>query len=132
MSSEAIENMRDTRTRDVDCGKCVACCQAERIILRPWLGDDPADYILEPEPVLIEGMFLPTIAHTQDGDCVYLDRASGCTIHDRRPLVCGEFDCGEIIRQLRRRGINPKSRVRDGTLSKAVYKAGLQRSNAAR
>lgn len=29
-----------------------------------------------------------------DGSCVYLDPSNKCSIYDKRPIVCREFECG--------------------------------------
>ena len=76
-----------TTTRLVPCGDCRACCERELLILHPEHGDDPNEYDCRRLP---DGRFAlrqtPTLA------CIYLGE-SGCTIWDRRPAVCREFDC---------------------------------------
>jgi uncharacterized protein len=75
----------------VPCGSCRACCRNNLILLFPDEGDDLAsfDYTITITPHGI----LPTLKHKANGDCVYLDAATGCTIHDRAPLICKAFDC---------------------------------------
>jgi hypothetical protein len=76
----------------VPCGSCRRCCQGNSIVM-----------LLEQEGDLIESYqheFVnlpgagrgPILKRTADGDCVYLGE-SGCTIHDRAPVVCRVFDC---------------------------------------
>jgi Fe-S-cluster containining protein len=80
--------------RDVPCGTCRLCCQGgEAILLFPHLGDDPGQYQTVETPV---GLM---IAQRENGDCVYLDER-GCSIHDRAPVICREFDCIESARRI--------------------------------
>ena len=39
------------------------------------------------------------LAHKANGDCWYLC-ASGCTIHDTKPLMCKEMDCRNIAERV--------------------------------
>jgi len=59
-----------------------------------------------------------------NGDCVYLGE-NGCTIYDRRPRVCREFDCRVMYRKLSNK--ERKEWVRAGTLSPKVFDAGRKR-----
>lgn len=34
---------------------------------------------------------------TETGDCIYLDREKGCTIHLMSPVFCKAFDCRELL-----------------------------------
>ena len=72
---------------DIPCGSCTACCQNDAVFLHPEYGDPAEDYITEE----YEGRIV--LAHKENGDCIYLDRKRGCTIHDRAPAVCRELDC---------------------------------------
>lgn len=78
-------------TRNVPCGTCTACCQGDAIFMHPECGDDPSQY----ETEMYEGRVI--LKHKPNGDCIYLDRAKGCTIHERRPAICRELDCRELI-----------------------------------
>lgn len=84
-------------TRSVNCLSigCTLCCQADAVFIHPECGDDAALYQCE---VAADGRFI--LAHQANGDCVYLDRQTGCTIHDRRPTVCREMSCIAILDQL--------------------------------
>jgi len=97
----------------VPCDGCVACCQSDRIAIKPHFGDDPRKYITE----MFKGRLV--VAHKKNGDCVYLDRENGCKIWDRRPAVCQEFDCRLIVQY-----IPESSLVR--MISKAVIERGKQ------
>jgi putative zinc- or iron-chelating protein len=59
--------------------------------MHPEHGDNLADYDCE-----WVGAGLAALKHKANGDCVYLDRSRGCTIWDRRPVICREFDCAAI------------------------------------
>ena len=81
------------------------------------MDEDRTDY----ETVLIDGHAV--LAHKPNGDCVYLG-ASGCTIYEKRPLMCRRFDCADMVRKM------PKSVlrkwVRDDPRAKPVIDRGKQ------
>jgi len=79
----------------VPCGACHECCKWDAIYLQPELGDDETDYITE------EYRGKRVLAHKENGDCVYLDRKTGCTIHDRAPVRCKQFDCRDLLKIIR-------------------------------
>jgi hypothetical protein len=81
-------------TRPVPCGTCNECCRGDAIYLHPECGDDASQY----KTVQYEGRTI--LDHHPNGDCIYLDRATGCTIHHRRPVVCRELDCRELVNQV--------------------------------
>lgn len=93
----------------VPCDGCYVCCQNDLVLIHPELGDKASHYETEVEA----GHYV--LAHQDNGDCVYLDRATGCTIHERRPATCRELDCAlfllwpmELVTLLVARGeINP-------------------------
>lgn len=76
-----------TTTRLVPCGDCRACCEHELLILHPEHGDDPDDFDCYRLP---DGRY--ALRQTDALACIYLGE-SGCTIWERRPAVCREFDC---------------------------------------
>jgi Fe-S-cluster containining protein len=63
---------------------------------------------LTPEDVIQGIVGVPLDAHTvvmaskENGDCMYLDRETGCTIWNRRPQVCQDFDCRNILAEIER------------------------------
>lgn len=75
----------------VPCGGCVKCCRNDLIFLHPEFGDNPEEYETE---ITNERHVLK---HKESGDCFYLgindDGGSVCTIWDKRPVICREFDC---------------------------------------
>ena len=75
---------------DVPCNGCRLCCDGDAIRLLP--GDDPTQYQTEPHEMIRGALML---AHRKNGECVYLGEW-GCTIHDRAPLMCREFDCRNL------------------------------------
>lgn len=79
---------------DVPCGGCTRCCRNDSVRLLP--DDDPGQYQTQPHPYIPGAKML---AHTQTGDCVYLG-PQGCTIHDRKPLMCREMDCRRIAQAI--------------------------------
>ena len=91
MSETALTIIEDRPTRVVACGSCYECCRNDAIFMHPECGDVASEYLTEP----YEGRTI--LQHKPNGDCVYLDRATGCTIHERRPTVCREFDCAATV-----------------------------------
>ncbi len=65
-----------------------------------------------------------SLARTPAGACVYLG-ASGCTIYERRPLLCRSFDCRKHYAILPRQ--DRDNLVRHGLSSRAVFNAGRSR-----
>lgn len=80
--------------RIVPCNGCFACCVGDAIFVHPECGDDRRQYAVE----RYEGRWI--LKHKSNGDCIYLDRNNGCTIHDRRPVVCRELDCRDLLKLL--------------------------------
>jgi hypothetical protein len=106
---------------DVPCYGCTACCKNERIILAPENGDDLDAY----EKVLTrqgDGEPRWMLKHKPGGDCVYLG-AEGCTIHDRAPYVCRQFDCRRWLLDfpiVAKRGLPPDDL--DGNVFRAAWR----------
>jgi hypothetical protein len=86
-------------TRSVPCGTCNECCRRDAIFIHPECDDDPLTYETEPYRSRL------ILKHQTNGDCCYLDRTTGCTIHDRRPAVCRELDCRMLVGKLTNRNI---------------------------
>lgn len=76
-------------TRIVPCNGCTECCKGDAIYMHPECGDDARRYKTE----VCQESGRTMLAHKPNGDCVYLDRKTGCTIWERRPVVCREMDC---------------------------------------
>jgi hypothetical protein len=64
------------------------------------------------------------LATEENGQCVYLG-AKGCTIYERRPLLCRSFDCRAHYLILPRQ--DRDNLVRLGLSSRAVFNAGRAR-----
>jgi hypothetical protein len=64
------------------------------------------------------------LATEPNGQCVYLGD-SGCTIYDRRPLLCRTFDCRTHYLILPRQ--DRDNLVKLGLSSRAVFNAGRAR-----
>ena len=63
------------------------------------------------------------LQHKPDGSCIYLGE-SGCTIHDRRPVICRELDCREIVQRIPRaqlRRLERKGLINNNILKQARY-----------
>jgi Fe-S-cluster containining protein len=76
---------------EVKCGSCQACCKNALIVLFPDQGDVIADYDTEILEWPGQGE-VHKLKHKGNGDCSYLGE-NGCTIYDRRPILCRAFDC---------------------------------------
>jgi len=109
----------------VPCNGCRACCLSDLIILHEELGDDPETYKCHGE--LVGGRIIFFLDRKFNGECVYLDE-HGCTIHDRAPAVCKEFDCRLFFRATSR----PERRrlIKEGLVTKAVFEAGRKRGGS--
>lgn len=103
----------------VPCGGCTRCCEND--VVRLLFCDDADRYQTTPHPFIPGALAL---ARQADGDCVYLDRASGCTIHAAKPTLCRSFDCRQIAATI------PLSKARklsaDGLLKFAVWQRGRE------
>jgi Fe-S-cluster containining protein len=75
-------------TAPLVCGSCTLCCQGDAVRLLPE--DDASQYQTEPHPYRSGELML---AHAANGDCIYLDRETGCTIHETKPTQCRAMDC---------------------------------------
>jgi Fe-S-cluster containining protein len=114
-----------TERRTVDCRGCTACCRHDLILLHPESGDDPTQY--ETMPFTSPVTFKPGLAlkRAPNGDCIYLDRATGCTIWDRAPVVCREFDCTRMYERFGAARI--RKAIAAGLCSQEVADAGRKR-----
>lgn len=81
--------------RTVPCDGCTLCCRGDAVFLHADYGDNIYSYKIE----FLRGR--PMLAHKPDGSCFYLGE-SGCTIHDRRPVACREFDCRAFVEKYSR------------------------------
>jgi Fe-S-cluster containining protein len=108
--------MSKTDPGDVPCNGCTLCCRDHHLVLLfPEYGDDVASY----ETQMIGGAH--ALKMKENGDCIYLGEG-GCSIHERVPGVCREFDCRALFATSSR-----AERRAMGDGERAVYKAGRQR-----
>lgn len=76
---------------DIDCASLAHLCHLRCCALRITLGEQDLDEggiaWEHNEPYILKRRF--------DGYCTYIDRqgASGCTIYERRPATCRQYDC---------------------------------------
>jgi len=107
----------------VPCDGCTECCRNNQgLFLHPEQGDDVESYR---HHVATDRAGNPVfLLATANGACVYLGPA-GCTIYDRRPLLCRSFDCRKHYLILPRQ--DRDNLVRLGLSSRAVFNAGRAR-----
>jgi hypothetical protein len=111
---------------EVPCGTCTECCKSgQGLFLHPEQGDDVSSYEhqVATDP---EGKPVFLLATTNGGACVYLG-PSGCTIYQRRPLLCRGFDCRKHYLILPRQ--DRDNLVRLGLSARSVFNAGRARVN---
>lgn len=112
----------------VPCNGCTACCRYDLIMLDPEHGDRAELYLTEPARNPITGELGLALQQKRDGGCVYLGE-HGCTIHDRAPAICREFDCRKFYRDSYMARPRPERRrlLRNHLIGKAVLEAGRSR-----
>lgn len=110
--------------QSVPCNGCTACCRNDFIALHPECGDDPRQYqcTLQYNPVTKKECWV--LDRKEDESCVYLG-PNGCTIYDRAPTICREFDCRRMFLLLDR--ATRRMSIRKGLMSKEVLDAGRKR-----
>jgi len=112
------------QTTEVSCNGCIECCRSgQGLFLHPEQGDDVSSYRTRTVTGSAgETVFLLETA--PDGACVYLGK-SGCTIYERRPLLCRTFDCRKHYLILPRQ--DRDNLVRLKLSSRAVFNAARAR-----
>jgi Fe-S-cluster containining protein len=74
---------------NISCSNCKACCCRLEVMLVTDTGV-PQRFIVEDE------WGARTLSRLEDGWCAALDRNSMmCSIYDKRPLICRDFEMGE-------------------------------------
>lgn len=115
-----------TKTASVPCGACTLCCRGgEAIVLHPECGDNPKDYRTRVvwNPFKGDGPITILEQDPVTHDCVYVG-PFGCTIWEKRPVICREFDCRGMVRKL-----TPKSQralLAAGVLNMQVINRGRE------
>ena len=116
--------MSPAEITDVPCGTCTQCCRSSQgLFLHPGQGDDVDSY-RHRTAVDRDGNPVHLLETTPEGACVYLGEA-GCTVYERRPLLCRSFDCRKHYLILPRQ--DRDNLVRLGLSSRAVFNAGRAR-----
>ena len=111
----------------VPCNGCQACCTNELLILHPEHGDRPGDYLTKVVRHPFTGEIVLGLQQKDNGDCIYLGER-GCTIHERRPAMCREFDCRRFVEGLLAMPRAERRRImREGHVTKDVVEAGKAR-----
>jgi len=105
----------------VPCGSCHLCCRMMTPV-RPEMGDDPSSYQTAMCFTPGKAPYLILDRHP-NGDCVYLGQF-GCTIWERAPYECRQFDCRAIFKNSDR--IGRKLAVKRGDMSKEIFDRGRE------
>ena len=108
----------------VPCNGCRACCINDMIILHPEHGDRAADFQTVACRHPLTGKPALMLDHKPNGECVYLGEG-GCTIHERAPAICREYDCRKQYLSMSR----PERRraIRAGLMDQTKFDAGRDR-----
>ena len=77
----------------VPCNGCIRCCTARSV--RTLDPDEVHRYESVPS---MDDPNKRVLASQASGACVYVN-ANGCSIHDRKPRLCREFDCRELVKR---------------------------------
>jgi uncharacterized protein len=112
-------------TTTVSCDGCTACCRSgQGLVLHPEQGDEVESYEHRAAGHRDDGSPVFALAMDENGCCVYLGE-HGCTIYERRPLLCRSFDCRKHYLMLPR--ADRDNLVRLKLSSRAVFNAGRAR-----
>jgi Fe-S-cluster containining protein len=84
------QRLRDGTEAQVPCGTCNACCTCGYEV-EVFADDDPS---LEAVPSSKDGARV--LVRNADGSCRYLIDGK-CSVYDRRPRACREFDCRVFV-----------------------------------
>ena len=102
--------MKTFKIGDVACGDCRMCCTNDTVVV----AGDEYGYELEPGT--------SHLARKADKTCIYLVD-SGCSIYERRPRICRDFDCRWLAAKI------PEAQV-DGLRIRDTWKRGRELLNA--
>jgi hypothetical protein len=109
---------------EVPCAGCTECCRSNQgLFLHPEQGDEVESYRFRVAAGR-DGRDVFLLETTPEGACVYLG-PEGCTIYERRPLLCRSFDCRKHYLILPRQ--DRDNLVRLGLSSRQVFNAGRAR-----
>ena len=110
----------------VPCGTCHACCHSP-VAVSPEAGDDPSLYKLaiSVDRTAPNQHAMVTLDRKPDGSC-YALRNGRCTIWDKRPRVCRNFDCRKMF--VLHTKAERRELVAKGYFKRAVIDAGKARA----
>lgn len=81
-------NIDDVSTTEVACSNCQACCCRLEVMI---ITDTGVPHV----HVSVDEWGAETMLRLDDGWCSALDRDTHmCSIYDKRPLICREFEMG--------------------------------------
>ncbi|QYU68600.1 YkgJ family cysteine cluster protein [Leptolyngbya sp. 15MV] len=109
---------------EVPCQGCTRCSHGDAIFLHPELGDVPAAYLTQLMWNPIRRRMELALRRKPDGTCIYLGDGS-CTIHERKPVVCREFDCRRFYASFTR--AERRRLVRGGMIRQDIFDAARAR-----
>jgi Fe-S-cluster containining protein len=107
-----------TYASSVPCSGCTRCCRGDAIRLLP--DEDASQYLTEPHERFPGELML---AHNKNDDCIYLGH-DGCTIHERKPVMCRVFDCRIIAQSLT--WTQARKANTEGLINITVWKRGKE------
>lgn len=117
--------MAPNDTTTVKCDGCTECCRSgQGLVLHPEQGDDVNSYKHRVAGHRAGGSPVFVLATDDSGGCAYLGKR-GCTIYERRPVLCRSFDCRKYYLMLPR--ADRDNLVRLKLSSRAVFNAGRAR-----
>jgi hypothetical protein len=120
-----MNSQTENSQTEVPCKACTECCRSgQALLLSPGHGDDVAQYRTSVAAHPDTGKPVYMLATKDSGECTYLGD-SGCTIYERRPLLCRTFDCRKHYLILPRQ--DRDNLVRLGLSSRSVFNAGKAR-----
>ncbi len=100
------------------CNGCKLCCHALVILT---LHDDPSLYeTREVEVGTTNGA--RALIRKPGGACLYLG-PEGCTIYDKRPVICRTFDCAGFVKRNKK---SLRRMIAEGIVKKRIVERGRQ------
>ena len=123
-----IERTKRMERAKVPCNGCTICCKNDLLILHPECGDDPSQYETMECINPVTGKPALALKHKQEGGCIYLGQ-NGCTIHERAPAICKEFDCRRFYQRLVEQTTRNQRQklISSGMISKQLLREGRKR-----
>ena len=104
----------------VPCGDCHLCCK----MMTPLRPDEAGSY--QTAQWFRDGLNKPPVVildRLPNGDCFYLG-PDGCTIHERAPSACRDYDCRQMFKDSDRPG--RKLAIKQGRVAKEIFDRGRE------